>query len=311
MGPVPEREVFATVVYDNRRWEGFEFRPDDIVISTPPKCGTTWMQMIVALLLFQTPDLPAPLAKLSPWLDMRTRSKKEVFADLAAQTHRRFIKTHTPLNGLPVADGVTYICVGRDPRDVALSMSEHLGNVDFERFMALNVAAAEADGAGPPPVPEPPPPDLDHSPEAEFWRWVLDDTPVGETPSSLPRTIGHVQSFWDERDRDHVVLIHYQDLKDDLEGEMRRLADRLGIDVADDRWPELVEAARFESMRSRASVTAPNTDSSFWLDTTAFFRQGRSGAWREILRTDDDVRRYEERVATLGPPDLLEWLHRS
>lgn len=205
-----EFEVFSTFVYDNRRWEAFEFRPDDIVISTPPKCGTTWMQMIVALLIFQTPDLPAPLAKLSPWLDMRTRSKKEVFADLAAQTHRRFIKTHTPLTGLPVPDGVTYICVGRDPRDVALSMSEHLGNIDFDRFIALNFAAAEADLGGPPPVPGPPPPGLDHSPEAELWRWVLDDSAVSETPSSLPRTVSHLQSFWEERDRDHVALIHYR-----------------------------------------------------------------------------------------------------
>ena len=60
-----------------------------------------------------------------------------------------------------------------------------------------------------------------------------------------------------------------------------------------------------------APVTAPNTDSDFWIDATAFFRQGRSGAWREILRSDDEIRRYDERVATLGPPDLLEWLHRS
>ncbi|MDP1820745.1 MAG: sulfotransferase domain-containing protein [Acidimicrobiales bacterium] len=308
---MPEREVFSTIVYDNSRWEGFEFRPDDIVISTPPKCGTTWTQMIVALLLFQTPDLPAPLAKLSPWLDMRTRSRKEVFADLAAQTHRRFIKTHTPLSGLPVAEGVTYICVARDPRDVALSMSDHMSNLDFGRMIALNAAAAEADGLDAPPVPMPPPTDLDQSPQAQFWRWVLDDSPVGAASSSLPRTVGHVQTFWDERDREHVVLVHYQDLKDDLEGEMRRLADRLGIGVPEDRWPALVHAAGFESMRRQASITAPNTDAGFWLDTTAFFRRGRSGAWREILRNDVEIRRYQERVATLGPPDLLEWLHRS
>src|SRR5262249_38699700 len=37
------------------RWEGFEFRPGDIVISTPKKCGTTWTQMLCALLIFDGP----------------------------------------------------------------------------------------------------------------------------------------------------------------------------------------------------------------------------------------------------------------
>ena len=84
-------------ISDSARWDGFEFRPGDIVISTPPKCGTTWTQMICALLIFQTPTFAAPLDLISPWLDMLTRDRDEVVADLDAQTHRRFIKTHTPL----------------------------------------------------------------------------------------------------------------------------------------------------------------------------------------------------------------------
>jgi hypothetical protein len=56
---------------DSARWVGFPFRDGDIVISTRSKTGTTWVQMICALLIFQTPELPAPLARLSPWLDHR------------------------------------------------------------------------------------------------------------------------------------------------------------------------------------------------------------------------------------------------
>ena len=52
---------------DSGRWSLFTPRPGDIVISTRSKSGTTWLQMICALLVFQTPDLPAPLARLSPW----------------------------------------------------------------------------------------------------------------------------------------------------------------------------------------------------------------------------------------------------
>src|SRR4029077_1252897 len=167
------------------RWDGFELRPDDIIISTPPKCGTTGTQMIVALLIFQTPGLPRPLSKLSPWLDMRTRARRDVVADLGAQAHRRFIKTHTPLPGLPIASGVTYVCVGRDPRDVSLSMSDHIANMDFAAVIAASTAAAAIDGVPMPSPPAPPPADLDRSDRASFWRWVLDDSDPTQNTSTL------------------------------------------------------------------------------------------------------------------------------
>ncbi|MGH3792933.1 MAG: hypothetical protein ACRDRU_08120 [Pseudonocardiaceae bacterium] len=57
---------YRSFAADSIRWEGFPFRDGDIVISTPSKCGTTWTQMMCALLVFQTPDLPQPLIELSP-----------------------------------------------------------------------------------------------------------------------------------------------------------------------------------------------------------------------------------------------------
>src|SRR5579864_2036013 len=97
----PALKRYRSVVSDSERWDGFVFRDDDIVISTPPKCGTTWMQMICALLIFQDPALPLPLTELSPWLHMQTAPAADVIAALEAQQHRRFIKTHTPLDGVP------------------------------------------------------------------------------------------------------------------------------------------------------------------------------------------------------------------
>jgi aryl sulfotransferase len=92
---------------DSSRWERFAFRPDDVVISTPAKCGTTWMQTIVGMLLLDRSDLGAPIGTMSPWLDMLTRTEDEVFALLDAQTHRRFVKTHTALDGVPACLGTT------------------------------------------------------------------------------------------------------------------------------------------------------------------------------------------------------------
>ena len=166
---------YEGTVFDSSRWDGFELRPGDIIIGTPPKCGTTWTQMICALLVLQEPELPLPLDTLSPWIDMVTRARTEVFADLAAQTHRRFIKTHTPLDGIPNDPTVTYICVGRDPRDVALSMDRHIDNMDIGAFLEARERAATIDGIelGPLHAPRPRP----DGERDRFWQWVDDETP--------------------------------------------------------------------------------------------------------------------------------------
>lgn len=299
---------YVATVYDSSRWDGFALRAGDIIISTPPKCGTTWTQMICAQLILQQPELPLPLDTLSPWLDMVTRARVEVFGDLDAQTHRRFIKTHTPLDGLPHDPTVTYICVGRDPRDVALSMDRHIDNMDVDAFLLARERAAAIDGTEPAPLP-PPRPRPDDGWD-RFWHWADDDTPSDQIGSSLRRTIEHLASFWDAPDDLDVVLLHYDDLQIDLEGQMRALAARLDIAVPEDRWPSLVRAATFESMRTSAANLVPDGDRSHWIDPRAFFSRGTSGQWRDVLG-DADLARYRARVNPLGSADLVEWAHRG
>jgi len=299
---------YQATVYDSARWDGFELRSGDIIISTPPKCGTTWTQMICALLILQEPELPLPLDTLSPWIDMVTRSRTEVFAHLAAQTHRRFIKTHTPLDGLPQDPNVTYICVGRDPRDVALSIDRHIDNMDFGAFLTARGRAAAIDGIELDALqPRPQRPDDER---ARFWQWIDDETPSTQVGSSLRRTVEHLQAFWDAGDRLDVVYLHYDDLQMDLEGQMRQLSARLHLDVEEHRWPLLVEAATFESMRSRADTTVPAGGRDHWIDPAAFFSRGTSGQWFGLL-DDADLARYWGRVHLLASGDLIEWVHRA
>ena len=285
---------YVGTMYDSNRWDGFELRPGDIIIATPPKCGTTWTQMICALLILQQPELPLPLNRLSPWIDMVTRARTEVFADLQAQTHRRFIKTHTPLDGIPNVPAVTYICIGRDPRDVALSIDHHIDNTDIDAFLKAREQAAAIDGVELGPLQRQPP-----RPDGEldrFWHWVDDETPSTQIGSSLRRTVEHLQTFRDAADLD-VVHLHYDDLKADLNGQMRQLALRLGIDVDVRRWPRLVQAATFESMRSRADTIVPDVGPEQWIDPAAFFSHGTSGQWRDLL-DNADLARYAGRART-------------
>jgi aryl sulfotransferase len=301
----PARVVYQQFVRDSTRWDGFRFRPGDIVISTPTKCGTTWMQMICALLVLQTPEFDRPLDRISPWLDMVTRPRADVIDDLEAQQHRRFIKTHTPLDGLPLDDQVTYICVGRDPRDVALSWDNHRQNMDRD---ALAVARAVALGSVDVGGVDPGRAGALATPRERFWAWVDDPTPPTAAASSLWITLHHIDTFWPARDDPNVILVHYADLRSDLAAQMRRLADRLSISVPEAGWPALVDAATLSSMRSRADDLAPNTTEGLWHDNRKFFNRGTSGQWREFL-DDADQQRYRRRVAELVGPDLAAWVH--
>jgi len=295
---------YSNFLTDNARWEGFRFRPGDIIISTPAKCGTTWTQTICALLIFQSPDFPATIDELSPWLEMRLRKRSEVFELYERQTNRRFIKSHTPLAGLPVDDRITYVSVGRDPRDVAVSWRGHMENINFENLFGALAASIE-----PGDYFEPPPPIPEFADQRDAVRhWIDDPWPVDKVAMTLAGTINHLQGFWDVRDRDDVILLHYDDLQVDLEGEMRRLAGRLGIDVPEERWPTLVKAATFSEMRGRAEVVAPDTHNRIWQSTEDFFRRGTSGQWADVF--DDELQaHYEARVRELAPPDLIAWLH--
>jgi hypothetical protein len=89
---------------------------------------------------------------------------------------------------------------------------------------------------------------------------------------------------------------------------MRRLAGLLGIPVDEERWPALVRAATFESMRADAG--APDADLGVLKDPAAFFRRGRSGEGRALLQAGE-MAHYRDRVAAMAPDDLLAWLERD
>jgi aryl sulfotransferase len=281
---------------DSARWRDFPFRPGDIVISTRSKSGTTWVQMICALLILQNPELPEPLGQLSPWLDWTGAPVEEVYARLAAQDHRRVIKTHTPLDGIPLDDGAIYIVVARHPLDMAVSLYHQGDNIDRARWRQLTGQSEPTD---------PPPP----RPSLHDWllTWIDWEGSPRQQMDSLPGLVWHVNDAWARRRKANIILLHYADLSADLEGQMRGLASRLGLAVPEDRWPVLVRAAGFAEMRSRAEQVAPDP-ADILKDRARFFRRGSSGAGVEEL-APSELARYRSRMRTLLAPDVAHWLH--
>jgi aryl sulfotransferase len=281
---------------DSSRWIKFPFRDGDVVISARSKTGTTWLQMICALLVFQTPELPDSLINLSPWLDWLGTPQSDVCARLARQDQRRFIKTHTPLDGLPVVDQVTYLVTGRHPLDTAVSLYHQSGNLNRERMRELT---GQPDSR----------PTGDRRPPLHEWLvdWIEQDVEPKDSLDSLPGILWHLTDAWHRCPVQDVVLVHYDDLVHNLGGEMRRIADRLGISVREEIWPGLVEAATFVRMRARAASTAPDP-SGILKDPEVFFRRGYSGAGAETL-SKDELDRYYRRASTMAPPEILRWVH--
>lgn len=276
---------------ENLRWSEFVFRPDDIVIIAEAKSGTTWTQHLVANLIFN--EVQDPISELSPWLDMTVRSTEAVFAIYESQRHRRFIKTHTPLDGVLWSDDVSYVCVGREPRDAAVSFAHHFNNMDTE---GMTRATDSLGGTW-----EPPPDELPvFPPDAVIREWLDRDN------DGFFLTASMYQQMWQRRHLPNVELFHFADYRRDLAHEVRRLASFLHIDVTDEDVQRVMAASSIDTLRSNAANSVPEGTEHF-KDAQEFFRSGSSGQWRDLM-TPEDLDAYAQLLSNRFPPDLVAWV---
>lgn len=275
---------------DSTIWDRFAFRDDDVIVATYAKSGTTWTQHIVGQLVFQG-DPNVQVAQISPWLDLRIMPP-DTLAKLEAQQHRRIIKTHLPLDALTFSPKAKYVYIGRDGRDVVWSMYNHHASANQLWYDLLN----DTPGRVGPPI-ERPDPDI----RRYFQTWLEKD---GHPFWAFWENIA---TWWAARDLPNVRLIHFNDLKRDLDGEMRKLAAFLECDVPEDRWPTVVEHCTFDWMKAHAENVSPLGGAIFEGGGKSFIHKGTNGRWRDVL-SPDDIAAYERRaLAELGP-DCARWL---
>lgn len=275
---------------DSTVWNDFAFRDDDVVVATYAKSGTTWTQQIVGQLVFDGAE-DVPIHEISPWLDMRVMPP-DTKDRLEAQRHRRIIKTHLPLDALTFSTKAKYLYIARDGRDVIWSMYNHHKNGNELFYKLLN----ETPGRVGPPL-DPPDPDI----RRYFRRWVEED---GYPFWSFWENIA---TWWQARQVPNILLVHFADLKRDLEGEMRRIADFLGCDVAEERWPLLVEHCSFDYMKAHAEKVAPLGGAVFDGGAKAFINKGVNGRWRDVLTVNDSAD-YEAMVRAKLGVECAGWL---
>jgi aryl sulfotransferase len=297
----PARREVRSWTADSRHWNRYVPRAGDVIVCTPAKTGTTWTQQIVSLLIFKSPETRS-IMKAAPWFDARFLPLDESVAMLEAQTHRRSIKTHLSFDALPVYDEVKYIHVGRDGRDVVMSWHNHCSGYTDESLRVFDALGTEDETIARPY------PRASHDIRVFFDNWMTEG-PEARLRDDFPasRFFDVERSYWEKRREPNLLIVHYADMKADLEGEMRRIAQFLDIDIPEDLWPSLVDAATFDTMKKNGAALLPGTTARWDKGPDRFLNSGTNGRWRDALGADD-VARYEARVKTELSPGLARWL---
>jgi len=283
---------------DSERWGMIDRRDDDIIVATPYKCGTTWTQAIVLHLIFQ--DLQQRnIDDVSPWVDKSPRPVQAVRDMIDGQTHRRCLKTHLPLDGFAWRPQDRIVVVGRDPRDVFMSMWNHYANFTDVAYAFHN------DWEGRPGNPLPRCPDDIR----QMWRqWIGRGWFDWET-EGWPwwSNFAHVQSWWNHRDTENILLIHYNDMLADLTGEIARIAAHVGIDASPELCAAIAEKTSFRAMKRDAEVISADPAGVWVGGAKTFINKGTNGRWRDVLTTAD-LALYDATATRELSPRCRAWL---
>ncbi len=280
--PLPPSRRYYGKIAAPSRWDAFSPREGDIVVCAPPKSGTTWLQGILALLISGDPNVDANVANKSPWLDISIPELNKVMGALEAQNHRRQIKTHTPLDGIPYWPDLRYITIFRHPIDVHFSFRKHISNMNEHVLKDCF------------------PTDL-----SEGFRIFLE----GEHSdgASLSSIIDHYRSSVAFDKHENCLRLHYVDMLRNLQGAFGTIAQHVGLSHSVSLTEQLVQAATFKSMKANANRFALAAGQGFWKNDADFFDSASSNKWIGKL-TEEDLAAYDLRISELLPADDRNWL---
>lgn len=277
----------------------FKSAPGDIFINTFPKCGTTWLQQIVLLLLHdgdagQVKPHPA-LQTQAPWLEACYQRPKEragprpylddaglaaLSADpCRAPAGRRVFKTHAPRQLFPVDDarldpGTRIIYVARNPKDTLVSHFNHSVAIPAHRYSG--------------------------GWEHWFELWMGGGAESGSW-------FDHNLGWWQAKQGsigEQILWLNFEDLKSDPPAKIAEIARFLGIAPV----PELVErvaiASGFDVMKAKTEAAAAATAGGGSAEASSRFRSGGAGGWRKQFTDAQSAevdRVYRERVRAEAP----------
>lgn len=292
---------------DSTRWGIYHPRADDIIVTTSYKSGTTYTQQILYNLLVESTsemEVYPDFGMASPWIDARHWGPKEDLGTLLeSQEHRRFLKSHLPLDGLPYFPEVKYIIVARDARDVFMSLLNHYGAYTDSSYAELNSEGVE------------PLPRYRGDPHALFEQWITRGWFEWEQEGyPFWAHMGHVQSYWDYRHLPNFMFLHYRDMVKDVAGTVVKICDFIERPIDDKELQQVVRAVSFDRVKQQAKTSTERQegemDGFFDGGTATFINKGTNGRWRDFL-TEEELALYRETRDRVLSPDCARWLEQG
>lgn len=282
------KRAYKDIMTDSLRWTWFKPRSDDVIVSTPSKSGTTWMQGILALLFTGDTEVNVRPSQNAPWFDNNGNTIDEVNSRLDPQAGRRQVKTHTPLDGVPYWPDVQYITVYRHPIDVHFSVRSHVANYrpEIVEEMGLDMKLFPDD------------------PRESFHIFLEADY---LDHSSLSAVITHYKATLEREPQENLLRLHYADMQRDLAAAVRRVARHIKVDHSAVVMEALVKAATFDNMKSNVDRFGLVAGHDFWRKDADFFHSGTSRKWEGVL-TDADLATYDSVISKWLDQDARAWL---
>ncbi|XP_069100151.1 sulfotransferase 1 family member D1-like [Pleurodeles waltl] len=268
---VPFLKYFA----DNwKEVESFQARPDDLLISTYPKAGTTWTSEIVDLILnngdVEKTKRDAIYIRV-PFLEFAVPGLPSGTELLVNAPSPRFIKTHLPVKLLPRTfweNNCKIIYVARNAKDVAVSYYY------FNKMVMVH-------------------------PDPGTWDDFLENYMAGEV--SYGSWYDHVKGWWEKRKYQRILYLFYEDMKEDPKREIRKVLQFMEKDLGEEILEKIAHHTTFEKMKDNLMTnykTLPNNVMN--QEVSPFMRKGIAGDWKNQFtvaqneRFDED---YERNMA--------------
>ncbi len=296
---VPSKtRVYQNETVDSRRWEEIPLRNDDIIIATAPKVGTTWMQRIVSLLIHQNPEELDAAAMSAPWLDAVVfESFEDIKKRINRIEHRRFFKTHIPLDGLDYNKQVKYIHISRDTRDVFMSMLNHWSLISeyLVKHKRKHPPLFETQG------------DIH-----EKWKNYTSRSTFNWEKDGWPywSNYAYTESFWNFRTYPNIHFVHYNDLLKNLKHEIRKIIEYLEIEgINEDLLEQITKASTFKEMKKNGDKLLPSYQKVFKGGARSFLNQGKIGRWKEWFNKEDLA--HFEKMRSHYNSEMVEWIDKE
>ena len=234
-------------------FKGYVPTENDIIVACLARSGTHWMMQIALQIAHLGQAEYDYLYDIVPWPDfLPGASIKLTETPPPSPTGLRVVKTHLTAKSVPVNDAAKYITVIRDPKAVLASMYYFVPQASS--FMGYQTGTPE------------------------YWveKFLKKQIPGGGWAE-------HTASWWALRDKPNVYVISFRELKADVQGEIERIREFLGVELSPEQFQHVIEKSSFDYMKAINHKFSPIIGNTDMLDVV---RKGKMNAGNQLFTTE-------------------------